>query len=376
MRILFLDQYSEMGGAQKGLLDLLPAIEERGWIAHAAIPGQGPLVEHLRSKNVGVVEIPCGPYQSGAKSAADALRFSLDVPRQMQIIGEMMERDRFDLVYVNGPRLLVAAAMAVRRRAPVLFHAHSHIPEGSQMRLARWSLRRMNAAVVACSKSVAPSSYAGKVSVIPNGCGDLGYRERRFDTWRIGVIGRISPEKGQLEFLEAAAMLAREFPAARFVICGAPLFAVQDYFECVQSEAQGLPVEFLGWREDIDSVFGDLDLLAVPSLQEGMGRVLVEAFSAGVPVVAFPVGGIPEVVTDRETGFLAAEVTPEALASRIREIMATDPEALRNIAANARRAWERLYTLDAYRKKVTDLMQQVVSDRQAAAGTSAPRQHI
>ena len=370
MKILFLDQFSEMGGAQRALLDLLPAIEHRGWNIEAAIPGTGPLVDLLRQRNVRVIEIPCGPYQSGRKNTSDHIRFGADVRWQTRIIQAC---EPFDLLYVNGPRLLAAAALAAPGRAPVLFHAHSHIPAGLQMRLARLSLRRTSATIVACSKSAIPTEDFGKVSIVPNGSPDLGYRIRKFDIWRIGVIGRISPEKGHLEFLEAARILRREFPRGSFVICGAPLFANPNYFQQVQHLAQGLPVEFLGWRDDIDQVMAELDLLVVPSQQEGMGRVLVEAFSAGLPVVAFPVGGIPEIVTDRETGFLTVAPTPEALAQRMRDIMTADPEGLRKIAANARRAWEQWYTLEAYRKKITDLIEQVVSDWQAKRGTAAPR---
>ncbi len=92
-----------------------------------------------------------------------------------------------------------------------------------------------------------------------------------------------------------------------------------------------------------------------------MGRVLVEAFAAGVPVVAFAVGGIPEVVSDGETGFLVRDVSPQALAGRIRELLYGDAETLRKIARDARRAWEERYTVGAFQERVTDLMAQVAS---------------
>ena len=187
------------------------------------------------------------------------------------------------------------------------------------------------------------------------------------------MIGRISPEKGQLEFLRAAAILAREFPDAQFVICGAPILPAGAYFDKVRELAGALPVELLGWREEVGSVLAELDLLAIPSTSEGMPRVLLEAFSAGVPVVAFPVGGIPEVIANGETGFLVAEKTPEALAARIREIMLGGATPLQRIAGNARRKWERLYRVEIYRTNITRLMERVIADWRAALGT-APRQ--
>jgi glycosyltransferase involved in cell wall biosynthesis len=369
MNILFLDQFSELGGAQRCLLDLLPEIEKRGWRASAALPGGGPLVESLRARHVDVHEIPCGPYRSGRKSLPDMVRFMRDLRSQVSVLRSL----NFDLLYVNGPRLLVAAAMALDGRAPVLFHAHSRIPPGVLSWIAGWSIRRMDATVIACTSSVAPDVPRAKLSVIANGTPDLGFRERCFKRWRIGIIGRISPEKGQTEFLRAAAILAPQFPEVRFVICGAPILPAGNYFDTVRELAKGLPVELLGWREDVAPVLAELDLLAIPSTAEGMPRVLLEAFSAGAPVVAFPVGGIPEMIADSETGFLVPEKTSGALADRIREIMLLGQAPLRIIAANARREWERLYTVENYQKNITDLMERLVSDWQAARETAPPQ---
>ena len=380
MRILFLDQYSEMGGGQHVLLDVVRAALARGWEARVAIPGRGPLTETLTSMKVAVSGIHCGSYRSGSKSSLDRARFIADSWRQMQAVRTLIQRHAIELVYVNGPRLLAGAAAAVRGRVPLVFHAHSHIPDGMQALVARWSTRHARAAVVACSASVARplggSVAPAKLHVIPNGVPDLGFRERCFapdGAWRIGIIGRISPEKGQAEFVRAAALLAPQFPKARFVICGAPLFSEANYLDQVRIESQDLPVEFLGWRDDIGTVLQDLDLLACASKQEGMGRIVVEAFSAGVPLIAFASGGIPEIIQDEETGFLAAEPTSESLAARLREIMLADPERLRKVAVNARRAWEEHYTIESFQKKITDLMVAQVSDWQAKSATREQR---
>ncbi len=367
MNVLFLDQFSELGGAQRCLLDLLPEIEEREWRVSAGLPGDGPLVEMLRARGVSVLEIPCGPYRSGRKSGRDLGRFVSDLRGQVKMLRPL----NFDLVYVNGPRLLAATALAFGGRAPVLFHAHSRIRPGLASWLAGWSIRRMDATVLACSNSVVPDVRRDRVRVIANGTPDLGLRERTFEQWRVGMVGRISPEKGQIEFLRAAAMLAPEFRNVRFVICGAPILPAGEYFDKVRELAIGLPVDFLGWRNDVAPVLAELDLLAIPSTAEGMPRVLLEAFSAGVPVVAFPVGGIPEAIVDGETGFLVAERTPDALAARIREIIRSGAAPLRMVAAKARADWERLYTVENYRKNVTELMERLVSDWRAGRGTES-----
>ncbi len=368
MHVLFLDQFSELGGAQRCLLDLLPELEARDWRASAALPGDGPLLDLLRARGVHVHQIPCGPYQSGRKSAADMLRFARDVRGQAGVLRPL----KFDLLYVNGPRLLAGAALAFGDRAPVLFHAHSSVPSGLESWLTACSLHRMNAAVVACARAVAPRVKASKLTVIANGTPGMSVRENRDAGWRIGMIGRISPEKGQLEFLRAAAILAREFKDVRFVICGTPASPQSDYFGMVRNHAGSLPVDLLGWRDNVVPVLAELDLLAIPSKAEGMPRVMLEAFSAGVPVVAFAVGGIPEVITDGETGFLVRERTAEALAARIREIIGHGHQPLRRVASLARHEWEAKYTVDAYRKNITAVMERLVSDRPAAREIESP----
>jgi glycosyltransferase involved in cell wall biosynthesis len=280
------------------------------------------------------------------------------------VINRIMERQPFDLVYVNGPRLLIAAAFASRGNAATIFHAHSLLGKGYAAKLARWSIDRTNAMVLACSNFVAaPLKHAAEI--VPNGIADL--RRREFYTpadWRVGIIGRISPEKGQAEFVQAAALLAPKFPTMRFVICGAPLFGDKAYADRVTESARGLPVEFLGWQSDVAAVLSQIDLLAVPSKDEGMGRVIIEAFSAEVPVVAFPEGGIPEVITDGATGFLTRESTAQALADRIAEIVQS-PD-VKTVVNNARAAWEQNYTIAAFQETIRNLIGAAVTRERAS----------
>lgn len=364
MRILFLDQYSELGGAQQTLLETVDAVLQAGWDPRVLVPGSGPLLEALRLRHVPIREIPCGPYRSGSKSIADSLRFATDLRRQVGIVRDEIAGANIDLIYVNGPRLLAAAALAVRGQAPLVFHVHNHL-RGAARRLTHWIIHSAKTTVAGCSNSVLAPFRDGAADrsfhVIPNGVGDAGYRERYFDferRVRIGMIGRIAPEKGQMEFVNAAALLKDEFPQARFVICGAPVFqAGDDYFQAARRRARGLPVEFVGWQENISSILGELDLLAVPSLEEGMGRVVLEAFSAGVPVVAFPAGGIPEAVIDGVTGFLTLQFSSAALAERIREVLAMNPESVRQVIRNARKAWARSYNRSAYQQRITNVLE-------------------
>ena len=357
MNILFLDQFSEMGGAQRCLADLLPAIVRQGWTAHLAIPGNGPLVEFARLYRASVTTLPCGPYQSGQKRWADLARFAYQLPLQVRALSRLIAERRIDLLYVNGPRLLPAATLAARRR-PLIFHAHSRVSQTGAASLAGLCLRRRKTLVIAnCAFVAEPLRHYRPVEVIYNGvAGFTPSRGGGDDIFHIGMIGRIAPEKGQIEFVKAVELLAADARRFKAVICGASLFSDPDYAARVQAAAKGLPIEFLGWRDDIAPVLANLDLLVVPSSPiEATARVILEAYSAGVPVVAFRCGGIPEVVEHGRTGWLV-NPTPEALAKKVHELLA-DPGKLRSVSRQARAAWQENYTIERYQNELVDVLE-------------------
>src|ERR1700733_15298706 len=118
MRILFLEQFSELGGGQKNLLDLLPAVMNQGWSAVVGAPGSGQLFERARGLGAGTEEILLGTYADGHKTAADVARFPVDMMRLQRWIA----RADADVISVGGARLLMAASLGARQR-PVVFQA-------------------------------------------------------------------------------------------------------------------------------------------------------------------------------------------------------------------------------------------------------------
>jgi glycosyltransferase involved in cell wall biosynthesis len=198
-----------------------------------------------------------------------------------------------------------------------------------------------------------------RVRVVFNGVSDMSAELLRpaRQIRRIGVIGRIEEQKGQVEFVTAAKVVAAHFPDCHFRIIGVPMFSGADYYNLVVRESRDLQVEFHGWKDDVRSTLADLDLLIVPSKNvEATTRVILEAFSAQVPVVAFPSGGILEVLQDEVTGFLTAASTSEALATRIVEVLGKSPAELRAVTARARQEWEKRFTLGGYRAQICEVL--------------------
>lgn len=141
-------------------------------------------------------------------------------------------------------------------------------------------------------------------------------------TFHVGFLGRICKEKGPLEFLETAAIIGKECPRARFVVAGeGPLF------DEMQATAKRLGIaeqcRFLGQLQlsEVPGFLTDLDVLLSTSETEGIPNALLEAATMGIPIVASAVGGVPRVVADGETGFLAPYAARKELAEGVCKLL-------------------------------------------------------
>ena len=363
MRILLVDQFGEMGGGQRCLLEAAMGFRDRGWDALAAVPA-GRFASALEPYCTEVHNLPCGPFTSGKKSIVDRLRFALQVPVQAAIIARIASRARADVIFANGPRVLLASALA-RGGSPLIYHAHWMPGQALAAKLALRALRWSGAS------AIAPSAFAARwlssavpltrIFVVSNGVwgrstsGGFKTRHAPSPQLHVAVLGRISPEKGQLEFARAARIVSSQIKGITFTICGAPLFGDQNYFATVQAEAQK-HVQFQNWTEDTLSFLQTVDLLVIPSRIDHAPRVILEAFAAGVPVLAFAVGAIPELIEHRRTGLLVHDQTPEALAQAILAA-AGQPDQLDEIGTRAHALWKERYTLSRFQSGICDAVE-------------------
>ena len=134
------------------------------------------------------------------------------------------------------------------------------------------------------------------------------------------------------------------------------MFTGEEYMNAVRATAADA-VTFTGWADDIGEFLKSVDLLVVPSESVDTNpRVIVEAYAAGVPVLAFDGGGIPELIEHGVTGLLVHQHTPEALAEGILDAVA-DPERLNEIAERGYELWQRCYTLARFQSEVCDAVE-------------------
>jgi glycosyltransferase involved in cell wall biosynthesis len=299
---------------------------------------------------------------------AHALRH--DTPRVLAALGELKALARrvdASILCCHGYKANLLGLLAARQLGiPILAVSHGWTAESLRVRvfeaLDRRLLRRMDKVVCVSdgqAKKVRASGVPdGKVTVIrdavradrfnPDASGPE-YRQRleamfpRQPSVIVGAAGRLSPEKGFRVLVDAAADILSSQRAGSengganvgFVLFGdGPLRGALES----QILARGLQGRFhlAGFCSDLDKYYPHLDLLALPSYTEGLPNVVLEAFAAGVPVVATAVGGTPEAVLHGVNGYLVEAGDSRALSGRIADML-SDPARRREMAANGQR---------------------------------------
>jgi glycosyltransferase involved in cell wall biosynthesis len=136
----------------------------------------------------------------------------------------------------------------------------------------------------------------------------------------VGTAGRLVPVKGLGFLVEAAKQITSQYHDTFFILAGDG--ELRESLEKKASEL-GLKdnIRFLGWRDDIARIIFVFDVFALPSLNEGMGRVLVEAMACGKPIVASSTGGIPDLVIHGKNGFLVPAKDSKELARYIQFLL-------------------------------------------------------
>ncbi len=157
----------------------------------------------------------------------------------------------------------------------------------------------------------------------------------------VGSVGWLTDIKGHEYLIAAVAKLKQDFPSLHLVIIGSG-----DRHEALlqQAELAGLcdAVHLLGHRDDVEVCLAGMDLFVLPSLNEGMGRALIEAMAAGLPVIASRVGGIPAVISHERTGLLVPPGDAGSLADALRRLL-DRPEWATQLGVAASRSMDSRY---------------------------------
>lgn len=244
------------------------------------------------------------------------------------------------------------------------------LKRSAQMQMLRWGTRT----VVACAPAVRTVAVeelrlpAGKVVAVANGIDTEAFgavdpadtAACRAELLAAGAgplvvaVGNLLQAKGHVHLVGATRLLTEQWPGLRVAIVGRLGDGAEAVRARIAAEGLGERVALTGQRRDVAALVSAADLFVLPSLTEAMPLALLEAMSAGVPVVATRVGGVPEVVEDGVTGRLAAPRDEAGLAEAIAAMLKDRPSALRMGRAGQARV-RALYGAAGWARRLEDI---------------------
>ncbi|MEA2747060.1 MAG: hypothetical protein QOI41_1203 [Myxococcales bacterium] len=406
VRALFLNDTSRNGGPGRTLFYILKFLDPTLIRRTVIVPRKGVVSDLLTGGKVvdelhflpNLVENVVEPW-SRAMDRKDfaapfplrALRAVGNVARGTSAVFELISLVRSsgaEVVFCNGTTANFAGgAIARMTDVPVVWHAfYPEVARPIEALHARLAASENVRAILCVSKPIAKQfeHVSHKVRVVhdaidtdefaPDAAGHLLRKELGLDeeTVVFGSHGRILPRKGFLEMVRAARLAVDRLPAdvrakTRFVVLGdTPSDMRPDHLEECRAEVKKLRLEetfsFIGYRPDVKAFVNDFSVEVVPSVYEDpLPRAVIEAMSFAKPVIAFDVGGIPEMIEDGKNGLLVRGNPPdvEGLAAAFVRY-ACAPELRRAHGQAARERAVEHFDSRAHAKRLQDELLRVV----------------
>ena len=263
-------------------------------------------------------------------------------------IARIMKEYEIDIVHCQRHKPTVygtLAAYIVGGRVKVISHVRQlHRTRNGKRKLLNWALFKRISRIIAVSDAVRDDilrnnwiSSPRKVVTVHNGIDAklfidcnltredarirLGLPEKNGFVY--GTVGRLEEAKGPKDFLQAFSRVCQKYPDVWFVLAGKGE---------LESELRALAVEldvnervvFLGYRNDIPEILRALDVFVFPSIREGLPNALLEAMAAGIPVIASPAGGVPEILNRPGLGIMVPSSSVDELTAAMERVCSMD----------------------------------------------------
>ena len=338
-RILFVHTTSEVGGSDVSLAHIVERLDRTRFQSVVALPSDGPFVARLQGAGAEVAVLPRMRKLTSRKGAAGLAMFGAGYPMGVASLASLVRRKRIDLVHTNTIHNLYGWAAARLTGRPHVWHVREIVWQNAALRNLERSLAlNCSARVVVTSRAVGEmferdGALPPQVVTIANGVDTARFAPGASDRVRrdfdiadgaplIGAAARLDVWKGLDDFIDAAAVVHRARPDARFVIAGGPIEGLESYASTLHEQARGRGLtgvlHFAGWKygpEAMPEFHRSLDVFVLPSREpEPFGLVVLEAMASARPVIATAQGGPLEIVVDGTTGVLVEPRNPEAMA--------------------------------------------------------------
>lgn len=376
MNIAYINHTSEIGGSETNLVSILSNLNYDNFKPGIIfLPREGPLSE--KTRKLGIKTRIISYYSLKLRNPFRYLSTlaNLTIP---------LLKEKIDLIHLNHQFLIDHASIVSNLTGkPLICHCRcSNLGPFIKNNEKYFFKTRY---FVTVSRSIAGELHnygidKSKVEVIYDGV-DLKkfHRAARSGVLRkefnfsgsdhiIGIIGRLEPEKGSGDIINAASRVKKYIKNVKFVFIGGSGIKDKDYIAELNLLAKKLGVDdmfiFAGFRSNIPEILHDLDLLVLPSwnVYEALPNILLESMASGVLTLATDVGGVSEIIDDSETGFLAEAKNPDKLADIIVKALQINSQTREQIISSAEKKIREIFSLDKQILKIEELYRKIGSN--------------
>lgn len=358
-KILCLHQGSELYGSDRSFLSAIESIATTGAIVNSILPSDGELAPLLRDKGSIVEFYPYGILRK--QKLKKPFLYTWEILRAIFFFVKKFKS--YNVIYINTTVMLSAlvAAGLYRFSAKKVYCHIREIPDRKGIVFFRCLLAFSGAKLIFNSQAT-KASFKLPGEVVYNGVEELDFNvvePKNTPVKNILLIGRINTWKGQSLLIDALEKLSEKGDILFSVrIVGSP-FEGYEYLEKeLVSRVKGHSglaekIQFFSFCSDPGEHYAWADYVLVPSIKpEPFGRVAIEAFSAGKPVVAAAHGGLVEIVTDRHDGYLFEPANVDSLCNTLLSLSESDSEQYRQVSRMAKHTYLERFSIKSYQENI------------------------
>lgn len=357
-KLLFVNDFAEVGGAEKALLDLIAGLDRKEFGSSVLLLEEGPLRGKFTEKGVEVdlIEFPQkflrAPFNLDIREAIKLVKLSWGIACKIRAVARFISQGKYDFVITNSLKAFIVVNVAIfwgRRATQHLHYLHYILPNNRKVgtRLLSWFLSRTDCLICNSQATLDQAHWhhirCKRTAIVRQGFDRATPIGKAPETreWIIGTAGRLSPVKNFAFIVDVASIVRKKHPNLRVYIAGEAYTDIDRRYEAalrrhIGSTGMEDVVSFEGFVDDMWDFMDSLNVFMLSSHTESFGRVLAEAMWSGKPIIATHVGAVPEIVQNEITGYTVSPGDVQA-AANVLEMLIDRPDEAQRMGMSARR---------------------------------------
>jgi len=364
-KILYISHTSNLSGAPISLMLLANEMKQRGHDVTFVSPKNGPLISQFNNCNLKMFFAEGKGFNKWFYS---------------KNLYNFIKDKKFDIAHVNTSLATFGAKAAKEAGIPVIWHIREDLSRAEKKILK--AIQKYSNLIISPSTDIKNfitkniKIETDKVKIIPNGIDINKIMERLLtktevkralnipdDAAVIGMVGTIEPRKDPETYIKAASLAAASNNNVFFILMGNPLPGHEKHLKKSKDLAARLKLNdkfiFIKAGEDVMDIINAMDIFVLPSLWEGMPRVILEAMALAKPVITTNVGGNPEIVINNKTGLIVPPKSAESLAMAIKTLLDNEEESVR-MGKNGQKSIYNNFSLKIHTDRIESLYKEII----------------